>query len=269
MKLKNALALVLTIMFTLSGCSGGGNDSSPSVATKKEIWGGTYSYLRANFNTGTNLFDSIILRLNINGETVSGQYETTAGGEGSVTGTKTNKTISLTLTQSLPGCPGSFSINGQVSSNGKDVVADFSGSDCTGDYSNGNARILIVPSEPAGTDFTGQYYGNNINTLYFLSTSTQNGTDYSGSVTIINDDLTIMTANVSGSLGNDGTTSLMRMDLTDIVNESTVDFASGSMSTHDMYQDNTGLNRLRVSWDFRYNGGGGIGTGGVDMLQLK
>ncbi len=74
MKLRNTLALVLTTIFILSGCSSGGNDSSPAVDTKKEIWGGTYSYLRANFNTGENLFDSIILRLNINGETVSGQY---------------------------------------------------------------------------------------------------------------------------------------------------------------------------------------------------
>lgn len=258
------LFIVLTIMFVLSGCSSGSSGNEQTLtSTSPETWAG--SYKRDISATTTN---TIILYLNRSGDAVSGNYETTAGGEGIVDGTISDKIVILTLTQSLANCPGKFFINGQVSATGKDVVATFSGTDCTGVYSNGQARILLLPPDPVGTDFTGNYYGNNIGTLYFLSMSTQNGTDYSGLISVVNEDFTMLTAAANGSLGNDSGNSLMRMDLTDFVSESDVAYTAGNLYVHDMYQSNTGLNQLRVSWEF-FREGGIFGTGGVYMYQLK
>lgn len=256
----------ITLVFGLNSCSGGGNGNDSAV-TPTEKWGGAYA---SNYSYIT--FGAITLYLNRDGTSVTGRYETTAGGAGTVNGTITNTTVNLTLVQSAAiNCPGEFSVNGEVSSTGKDITANFFGRDCNGQYS-GPARILAIPPESAGSDFTGNYYGDGIRSYDFLSISTQNGVDYSGSASFIiadffRENLKLITADVKGSLGNDNGESLIRMDLTNIVTEEEPNYDTGFVKFLDMYQDNKGLNRLRASASFRLNGGGV--SHNMEMLQLK
>jgi hypothetical protein len=66
---------------------------------------------------------------------VDGSYATTLGGTGTATGTLEGDSLSLTLTQASPRCPGSYS--GVVTFSNGGAEGTFSGKDCLGSHENG------------------------------------------------------------------------------------------------------------------------------------
>lgn len=80
----------------------------------------------------------ITFQLAQSGQTVSGTYSTTAGGDGTVSGSVSGTLFRFTLTQTTPGCTGSFTGHGIVIPTPTEFLQfNFAGNDCLGTHANG------------------------------------------------------------------------------------------------------------------------------------
>ena len=287
---QNVLSILVSL--SLSACGGGGGDGesdSPSTSgqSTKEAWVGLY---RATSGPEVNepgivlpdVYEGgILIDMRKQNSNVTGSYETTDGGEGTVSGSFTPEGVNLTLTPN-ESCPGEIHVQGTPSEDGAQVTTSISGSDCTRIYHTGAARLLKVPPSPVGTDFTGVYYGTNLNrTGFLLSVETQNSHDFRGRVWVLstelgsNDDdsIDMLSSPVSGTLGNadDQCSSYCysRLEMTDIDSD-IIDAngdSSGPHSGHVMILDYYSVGsktELQTRWSFETEQGN-TGTGSVYM----
>ncbi len=170
-------ALVLLV-----GCSSGGSDTPPPQ-TKGPFEGSWLGSYRTDQQPST-VFQADLTQ---NGNQVSGTVTTGAGGIqsgnwfGAVTSasatitfeetkagvdassvTKAVATSNVTITQTKPGCPGSYT--GTAAVDGNTLTLEFSGSDCNGPQTNGQAVLArqtpLVGLPPPSTDVTGAWTGN-------------------------------------------------------------------------------------------------------------
>ncbi len=182
------LASGAALLFALAaGCSSGGSDAPPpqSKGPFEGSWLGSY---RTDQQPST-VFQADLTQ---NGNQVSGTVTTGAGGIqsgnwfGAVTSasatitfeetkaetgassvTKAVATSNVTITQTKPGCPGSY--NGTATVDGTTLTLSFSGSDCNGPQTNGQAVLArqgSVPGSPApSADVTGTWSGTYTDTV--------------------------------------------------------------------------------------------------------
>lgn len=76
---------------------------------------------------------------------VSGTYRATTGGFGSVAGRLDGKTFSFTLTQTVEGCPGSYT--GSMVLQGEQRTGTYVGNDCQGEHENGVVSMVRATVE--------------------------------------------------------------------------------------------------------------------------
>ncbi len=138
--IRKAVLLLLIIFCLIPACKKDNNPVSSEILDVSGIWRGTFS---------SNLVSNIQLTLNLtqSSANVAGTYSSQSGGSGAVGGTLSgNEIIDFTLTQTTSGCTGAFIGTANVS--GDTIGFIFSGSDCLGNHSNGNGRVVrnSVPS---------------------------------------------------------------------------------------------------------------------------
>lgn len=79
----------------------------------------------------------ITFQLSQSGQTLSGTYTTTAGGNGTVSGSVSGSMARFTLTQTTPGCTGSFTGHAILIASPEFLQFNYAGSDCLGTHENG------------------------------------------------------------------------------------------------------------------------------------
>jgi len=265
----------LFVSFTFLGCSGGGGDSEPSFPESSEKWAGIYrTSERFNFSSG----GGIALQMDITAESLRGSYETSAGGTGTFSGTRSNNQITIKFDQTQ-GCYTNLEGRGTVSEDESDINIILDGSSCGRTFDNGPARLIKLPVTPSGTDFTGTYFGMNFNdTGLMVSVQTDDSFNFQGNVWILkakrgplenfelgqydSTEINLLSSPVSGVLGNaDGECSsycYTRLYMADINIESNlVPTPLGYVTILDAYT-NGDTRILRTSWAYENSGNGGV-----------
>lgn len=128
------IAAVAVMPVTLLSCSsgGGGGGDDPTVNVTG-IWSGTFST--------SLIWGILVLDLSQSGSSVTGTFYTDEAW-GTVSGTVSGNTLHFNITETVPGCSGSFSGNGSVSGNTMSLT--FSGSDCLGSHNNGQGTVTKI-----------------------------------------------------------------------------------------------------------------------------
>jgi hypothetical protein len=135
--------IALVGVFILVSCGGGGGDSSPPPAPPSVDvtgrWVGTYT----SSVTGNG---TISMNLQQSGATVSGNYATSSGALGSVSGTVSSDIVTFTLTVTTPGCSGTFQGTGNVDIPPSGPLTQsftYSGSSTCGGAENGTGNLIL------------------------------------------------------------------------------------------------------------------------------
>ncbi len=68
----------------------------------------------------------------------TGTYNSNLGGYGTFTGTFSGKNISITMTQTIPSCPGTYEVIGTLNSTNTKITGTVSGSDCVCSHISSN-----------------------------------------------------------------------------------------------------------------------------------
>ena len=131
----------LFVMVSLWGC-GSGNGGSIPVAPEAAvnitgIWGGIVASTVSGMSTAT-------LKVTQVGNIATGSYSTTAGFLGTFSGTVTGTTLSFTMTSIQPGCTGTFSGTGNVSTPqvGQPTMSfNYNGSSTCGGLESGTGTL--------------------------------------------------------------------------------------------------------------------------------
>lgn len=141
--MKKAILVIVTGV--LFGCGGGGGDgtsgqtsAAPPTVNVTGTWRGSVT----SSLTGTS---TVTYDLFQNGANVTGNYSTTAGALGSVTGTISGNTGTFTVTPSQAGCTGSISVTGNVTvpvGGGQPTMSfSYNGSTSCGGTENGTGNV--------------------------------------------------------------------------------------------------------------------------------
>lgn len=104
------LGLLIAGIIGLAGCGGGGGSGTPAAPPSVDAtgtWSGPYN---------SSVFGARTMTVNLqqSGASLTGTYSSTTGGLGSISGSVSGNTASLTITVTTPGCSGSFNGTGIV-----------------------------------------------------------------------------------------------------------------------------------------------------------
>ena len=139
------LAMLFVACFFLGACGGGGGGSSSTPAPPPSvdgtgIWTGTVTSSVSGTVTGT-------LNVTQTGASVTGNYITSNGAFGNVSGTVSGNTISFTITPSQAGCTGTLSGTGVVTtpSSGQPTMSfNYIGSTTCGGLETGTGNLTML-----------------------------------------------------------------------------------------------------------------------------
>lgn len=154
------LAMLLVTCFFLGACGGGGGGSSstPAAAPSVDvtgIWTGTLTSSVSGTVTAT-------LKVTQTGASVTGNYISSNGAFGNVSGTVSGNTLSFKITPSQAGCTGDLSGSGVATtpSSGQPTMSfNYSGSTSCGGPETGTGNLTKQPTTSSTIDITGTWSG--------------------------------------------------------------------------------------------------------------
>jgi len=177
------------------GGEGGGSSPPPAPLPLSAIVAGRWL---GSYTSSVSGMQSVTITLQQVGSSITGTYFSTSGGRGSISGSMSGDTISFTMTDTAPGCIGSFTGTGivHVPSNGDlTQMFSFKGSTACGGPESGTGTLTgdggVPPITP--TDITGTYtlieYEDIQMDNYGMYTTSHTADSFSGTMTIGTDNI--------------------------------------------------------------------------------
>ena len=111
--------------------------SVSTIVSAMDITGTWEGYFKSNLG-----YAEVTMDIEQNDGTLSGSWEASSGGYGSLSGQISGKSVKFSLNNEAEDCTGKFTGKGKLSSNGNIISFSFSGKDCLGRY-RGSGKIYF------------------------------------------------------------------------------------------------------------------------------